>query len=303
MLKMDSFKAKLVIVLLKLLAILNLKNAHRLGTCIGRILWMGDSRSTETTKDNIELCFPELSLKDQQTLIKQSLIETGKLFAEFGMVWEWPTEKMLSQIRDVKGKEYFDDIVAKGKAVIVLAPHHGNWELVGLYLSTLRPMAALYKPPKIKLLETYMSGVRGRHGSELVPANKRGVIRLFSILSNKGMVGILPDQVPGGNGGINAPFMGLPANTIKLVARLIHRTNCEVVSLCAERLPNAEGFEMIFRAADPEIYSEDVEISVAALNRSVEICIRDNPAQYQWEYKRFKGMEINGNKVYENDRH
>jgi len=295
---MDSFKAKLVIVLLKLLAILNLKNAQRLGSCIGRFLWMGDSRSTQATKDNIELCFPELSTEAQQKLIKQSLIETGKLFAEFGMVWEWPTEKTLSQIRAVKGKEYLDDIVAKGKGVIVLAPHHGNWEMVGLYLSTLRPMAALYKPPKIKALETYMSRVRGRHGSELVPTNKRGVIRLFSILSNKGMVGILPDQVPGGNGGVNAPFMGVPANTIKLVARLINRTGCEVVSLCAERLPNAEGFEMIFRPADPEIYSDDVETSVAGLNRSVEHCIRDNPSQYQWEYKRFKGTRINGNKVY-----
>lgn len=295
---MDSFKAKIIIALLKLLAILSLKNAQRLGACLGRILWMGDSRSTQATKDNIELCFPELSTEAQQKLIKKSLIETGKLFAEFGMVWEWPTAKTLSQIRIVKGKEYLDDIIAKGKGVIVLAPHHGNWEMVGLYLSTLRPMAALYKPPKIKALETYMSGVRGRHGSELVPTNKRGVIRLFSILSNKGMVGILPDQVPGGNGGINAPFMGVPANTVKLVARLIARTDCEVVSLCAERLPNAEGFNMVFRPADPEIYSDDVETSVAALNRSIESCVRDNPAQYQWEYKRFKGMRINGNEVY-----
>ena len=277
---------------------LSLKNAHRLGAFIGRILWMGDSRSTHATKDNIELCFPELSTEQQQKLIKQSLIETGKLFAEFGMVWEWPTEKALSQIRSVKGKEHLDAIAAKGKGVIVLAPHHGNWEMVGLYLSTLRPMAALYKPPKIKALETYMSGVRGRHGSELVPTNKRGVIRLFSILSNKGMVGILPDQVPGGNGGINVPFMGVPANTIKLVSRLIGRTDCEVVSLCAIRLPNAEGFEMVFRPADPEIYSEDVETSVAALNRSVESCVRDHPEQYQWEYKRFKSIRINGKKVY-----
>ena len=112
---MDSIKAKLVIVLLKLLAMLSLKNAQRLGAFIGRVLWMGDSRSTQATKDNIELCFPELSIDEQQALIKQSLIETGKLFAEFGMVWEWPTEKTLSQIRSVKGKEHLDEIVAKGK--------------------------------------------------------------------------------------------------------------------------------------------------------------------------------------------
>jgi len=295
---MDSFKAKLVIVLLKLLASLSLKNAQRLGAWIGRILWMGDSRSTRVTKENIELCFPELTAIEQQQLIKNSLLETGKLFSEFGMVWEWPTEKTLSLIRSVEGKEHLDAIVEKGKGVIVLAPHHGNWEMVGLYLSTLRPMAALYKPPKIKALEEYMSAVRGRHGSELVPTNKRGVIRLFSILSSQGMVGILPDQVPGGNGGVLAPFMGIPANTVKLVARLINRTDCEVVSLCAIRLPNAEGFNMVFRPADPEIYSDDVDTSVAALNRSIECCVKDHPEQYQWEYKRFKGTQLDGRTVY-----
>jgi KDO2-lipid IV(A) lauroyltransferase len=231
-------------------------------------------------------------------LIKKSLIETGKLFTEFGVVWEWPSEKTLALIKSVEGKEHLDAIFERGKGAIVLAPHHGNWEMVGLYLSTLRPMAALYKPPKIKALETYMSAVRGRHGSELVPTNKRGVVRLFSILAKQGMVGILPDQVPGGSGGIFAPFMGIEANTVKLVSRLIDRTQCEVVSLCAIRRPNGEGFDMVFKPADPDIYSEDLLTSVTAMNKTIEASIASHPEQYQWEYKRFKGAEHNGERVY-----
>lgn len=295
---MDSFKAKLVIWALKLLACLSLKNAQRLGAVIGRILWLGDSRTTRVTMENIQLCYPDLTRDEQQALSKSSLIETGKLFAEFGVVWEWPTEKTLNLIKSVQGKEQLDAIFEKGKGAIVLAPHHGNWEMVGLYLSTIRPMAALYKPPKIKALEDYMSSVRGRHGSELVPTNKRGVIRLFSILSKQGMVGILPDQVPGGTGGVFAPFMGVEANTVKLVSRLIDRTQCEVVSLCAIRRPEGEGFDMVFKAADPDIYSKDLLTSITALNRTVEACIESHPAQYQWEYKRFKGAQHNGKKVY-----
>ena len=295
---MDALKARLVICSLKLLACLSLKWAQRLGAFIGRVLWMGDSRLTRVTIENIQLCYPDLSKEAQQALIKDSLIETGKLFAEFGVVWEWPTEKTLSLIRSVQGKEHLDAIFDKGKGAIVLAPHHGNWEMVGLYLSTLRPMAALYKPPKIKALEDYMSEVRGRHGSELVPTNKRGVVRLFSILSKQGMVGILPDQVPGGTGGVFAPFMGIEANTMKLVSRLVEKTQCEVVCLCAIRRPNGEGFDMVFTPADPAIYSDDLTSSVAALNRTVEASIASHPAQYQWEYKRFKGSEVDGKKVY-----
>jgi KDO2-lipid IV(A) lauroyltransferase len=295
---MDSLKARFVIWALKLLACLSLKNAQRLGAFIGKLLWWGDSRTTRVTIENIQRCYPQLSHEEQQMLIKKSLIETGKLFTEFGVVWEWPSEKTLALIKSVEGKEHLDAIFERGKGAIVLAPHHGNWEMVGLYLSTLRPMAALYKPPKIKALETYMSAVRGRHGSELVPTNKRGVVRLFSILAKQGMVGILPDQVPGGSGGIFAPFMGIEANTVKLVSRLIDRTQCEVVSLCAIRRPNGEGFDMVFKPADPDIYSEDLLTSVTAMNKTIEASIASHPEQYQWEYKRFKGAEHNGERVY-----
>lgn len=289
---MNKLKAFVVMLLLRALSKLSLKRAQAIGAWIGRLLWQGDYKLTRVTQKNIELCFPELDQDAQQALVKQSLIETGKLFSEFGAMWEWHTERTLGLIRSVSGKEYFDEAFERGHGLIVLAPHHGNWELVGLYLSTLRPMAALYKPPKIKELETYMSGVRGRHGSELVPTDKRGVIRLFSILKEQGMVGILPDQVPGGSGGVYAPFFGIEANTVKLVSRMVQKTGCEVVSLVAVRRPNAEGFDMVFRKADPEIYSEDVQTSVAALNRSVEACVRDHPEQYQWEYKRFKGARV-----------
>lgn len=291
---MNKLKAFAVVWLLRLLSKLSLKRAQALGAWVGKLLWQGDSSLTKVTKKNVELCFPDMPPEEQQALIQSSLRETGKVFCELGAMWEWPTEKTLSLIREVKGKQYFDQAFEHGRGLIVLAPHHGNWELVGLYLSTLRPMAALYKPPKIQELETYMSTVRGRHGSELVPTNKRGVVRLFSILNEQGMVGILPDQVPGGTGGIYAPFFDVPANTIKLVSRLIQKTGCEVVSLCAMRLPDGEGFDMVFRKADPEIYSEDLETSVAALNRCVEDCVRDRPEQYQWEYKRFKAARKDG---------
>ena len=112
---MDAFKAKLVIWALKLLACLSLKSAQRLGALIGRMLWWGDSRTTRVTIENIQLCYPNLSQEEQQALTKKSLIETGKLFSEFGVVWEWPTEKTLGLIRSVEGKEYLDAIFEKGK--------------------------------------------------------------------------------------------------------------------------------------------------------------------------------------------
>ena len=40
--------------------------------------------------------------------------------------------------------------------------------------------------------------------------------------------------------------------------------------------------------ADEDVYSADMETSLAAVNRGVERCIALDPAQYLWSYKRFK---------------
>jgi KDO2-lipid IV(A) lauroyltransferase len=69
---------------------------------------------------------------------------------------------------------------------------------------------------------------------------------------------------------------------------LIQRTGCAVCSCYAERV--AGGFKMVVMEADPAIYSEDQLTSVAGLNASVAACVQRAPAQYQWEYKRFRRL-------------
>ncbi len=100
-------------------------------------------------------------------------------------------------------------------------------------------------------------------------------------------MGILPDQVPEKTaaGGV-APFFGQPSLTIGLIHGLIQKTGCAVASVFAQRVPG--GFKMVVLDADPAIYSEDELTSLTGMNASVEACVRRAPAQYQWEYKRFK---------------
>jgi KDO2-lipid IV(A) lauroyltransferase len=37
-----------------------------------------------------------------------------------------------------------------------------------------------------------------------------------------------------------------------------------------------------------DIYSAEIDVSLAAVNRAVEECIAVEPAQYLWSYRRFK---------------
>src|SRR5690606_22392065 len=108
--------------------------------------------------------------------------ETGKTALEMAMAWGWPVEKALATIRRVEGEELVQEELAQGKGLILLGPHLGNWELVGLYLSSRFKMAALYAPPKLQEFEPFMIERRSRIGSGLVPTNKRsGMPRVQSL--------------------------------------------------------------------------------------------------------------------------
>ncbi|OZG73326.1 lipid A biosynthesis acyltransferase [Hahella sp. CCB-MM4] len=273
---------------IRLLSKLSLPAAQRLGRCIGYLLWWSQSGPARVTLTNLELCFPHLQTREKNQLAKSSLLHTGMVAAEIGAVWEWPAEKVLSLVKEVEGEELIKSAEAAGKGLVLLAPHLGNWEVAGLFFAARYKMAALYQPPKIEELDGYMRHVRERNGSELVPANKRGVMRLFHILRDGGVIGILPDQDPDRSGGEFAPFYGIQTNTIKLVSKLVERTEARVLCVCAERLPDSQGFRLVVQEADPAIYEEELLTSVTALNRTVENMVNRFPEQYQWEYKRFK---------------
>ena len=57
--------------------------------------------------------------------------------------------------------------------------------------------------------------------------------------------------------------------------------------------------KIVVMEADPAIYSEDLQTSVAGLNASVAACVKRAPAQYQWEYKRFRRLPPEYPKCYQ----
>ncbi len=285
---MKSLRIKSLRVLLWLIGHLPLALAQGLGRVIGFCLWVARDRTRKVTERSLALAYPDLPAAERRTLARDSLRETGKLIAEIPIMWESPVPRCLALIREFEGQNRLDQARAEGRGVVLIVPHLGNWELLGLYYSTRFSMAALYSPPKLAEMEDYMSRVRGRGGSELVRADRKGVLRLFSILREGGVVGILPDQVPDASGGTYAPFFGIDVLTMKLVSRLVQKTGARAVVTYCERLPGARGFRLVADDVDPGLYDPDTDTSVAALNASVESVVRRIPQQYQWEYKRFR---------------
>lgn len=290
--------SKLIKVIFRLISLLSLKNAQRFGRFMGSLAWKLNGRSVDTTKKNLRACYPKLNDEQIEEFSRQSLRETGATAMEVPLMWEWPVEKCLRLVREIEGEELLDSYEGGKRGLLLLAPHLGNWELAGLFFAERYKMAALYSPPNQLGLESYIKQVRSRSGSELVATNRRGIARLFTILKEGGVVGILPDQAPPKESGAVAPFFGIPAMTMTLATKLIHKTGALPLISYAQRLPDGSGFKIIIREVEQGIESQDMTESLTALNRSVEKCIEEAPEQYQWEYKRFRRDAPGATKLY-----
>jgi len=286
---LKQVKAILAVLLLGILSLLPLRASQGLGHWLGNRLWRKGDRAKMTfqTRRNIGRCFPEMDEGAQDALVRESLQQTGCSLCEMGMAWLWPARRTLKKIRQIHNAELLEDAIAQGKGVILIAPHLGNWEVLNLWLSAHYDFTAMYKPPRLKLMDDLIKRMRARLGTRMAPADTRGVRMVMKALRRGEMVGILPDQEPEASGGIHVPFFGNPALTMKLLPQLAAQTGAVVVCGYAERLPQAQGFDLHFRMADAEINSKDLEQAATAMNRSVEACVRALPAQYQWEYRRF----------------
>jgi len=287
----SRMKAGALVLFLRLLSVLPLSLARSLGAGLGSICWAVRGRMARTTLSNLALCFPELDHNVRNDLARRSLIQTFQTICEAGAIWLWPTAQALGLIREVEGLALLQEAHRRGRGIVLLAPHLGNWELLGLYLNTCGcgQTSQLYQAPEDARLAELIHRARSRAGARMLATDKKGVSELLQALKRGELVGILPDQVPPDSGGEFAGFFKVPALTMTLACRLVQKTAAQVVLAYAHRISGAApGFRIVFRAPDPKIYAEHMPAALQALNDSVEALVREAPEQYQWEYKRFK---------------
>ena len=257
---------------------------RRLGASAGDLMWRRNSRAARTTRTNIDMIYGEQSLHWRQHLAQDSIRHTAMTAFETAALWTWSLPRLAQLVVEAEGRQLLHERTP-GRGVLVLAPHFGNWEFLGFYLNTLEPLTPLYERPTSPMVDSALLAARSRLGSRPVAADTVSGLRcVLETLRRGGMVAVLPDQVP--SSGVTAPFFGRPAATIMLVSKLLQRTNPAVVIATAAR--TAGGFSIRIEEMDEAIRDPDPARSATAMNAAIEAIVRRDPAQYQWEYKRFR---------------
>lgn len=284
--------------LLRILGALPLPVVHSIGKLTGYALWHLHTDPRRITQININLCFADKPLPWRKQLAKKSLIETAVTACEMGAVWTKPVTIPLKKIVSVEGEELIRKALAQNKGVIVLAPHLGNWEILGNYLCQHYPITNLYQPPDQEAMHRLIYQARTRSGAKLAPTTRRGVVQIVRALRKGELTGILPDQEPDRlSGGEFVPFFGTKALTPTMIPKLVNEGNA--VAIGGFCLRNGQGgYKIIFRPVHKGIHSPDLKTATACMNRSIENYILECPEQYHWEYKRFKRRPRGGKRFY-----
>jgi KDO2-lipid IV(A) lauroyltransferase len=240
-----------------------------------------------TTERNLERCYPEIAPERRQALARESFQHYLCSVLETGRNWYWPVPRLQALCDEVVNEGLLLQALASGRGLVVLAPHFGAWEYLGMYLQMFPEIAILYKPPSQPALEKALLERRQRGGANMIPATAAGLRQLYAHIQSGRGAGVLPDQQPSSGRGQFAPFFGNPALTGVLVPRLLQRTGCVALFGVCQRLPGGR-YRVHILPAEDDIYSGDLRVSLAAVNRGVERCIEVDPPQYLWSYRRFK---------------
>ncbi len=273
-----------MVVLFDLLARLPLPVLHRLGALLGWMTYLFSKRYAQRLRENIRCSGLADSAGGQRDLLHATIREAGKGVMELPWVWRRHFETVVASVRQCHGWEHFEAARLQGKGVIVLTPHIGCFEVIGLYVAARVPMTCMYRPPRYRSLDTLMHQGRERGQMKLAPTDLGGVRQLLKALKRGEVIGVLPDQVPGNGEGEWVPFFGRPAYTMTLIGRLIESSGAAVVMCRSERLPRGEGYTLHFF---PIHFDTSASMPVQ-MNRVLEAVVRDHPEQYLWSYNRYK---------------
>ncbi|MDA1080244.1 MAG: lysophospholipid acyltransferase family protein [Gemmatimonadetes bacterium] len=179
---------------------------------------------------------------------------------------------------------------ARGKGVVLVAGHLGNWELSGAYVSAkgvpCHPIARGMSNP---LSERFFRRTRERLGMHVMH-DQEAVRRVPRILRDGGTVGFLSDQATVGLASTVLPFFGRPAKTPRGAAVFAIRAGAPVVLIQAIRERDGR-----YRFHAEELPTgatgdreRDVDEIILAFSGALEKLVRRYPGQYFWQHRRWK---------------
>ncbi len=218
----------------------------------------------------------------------------GRLVVEF-LRLPWLTAARRAAMVRVENIEAVLQAHSRGKGVLVLTGHFGNWEVATVTGIANFPqyrgvISFLRRPLQPRWFDRLVTRRFRRAGFGVFP--KKGALdAIQERLAGGGVIVFVFDQYAAGSDGIPVEFFGHPAGTFRSLAILALATGAPVVPATTWR--EADGRHVLrFEDALPLIECEDVNEAIRrntrAYNAALERLVLRHPEQWFWVHRRWK---------------
>lgn len=276
----------LAVGLARLTLLLPLKWQMKLGSGIGLLAMKLAGSRVNTAKRNLELCFPQMSEAERETLLRRNFQETGKAIFDTINAWWWSNDKVQKHMQ-IKGQEHVEQTLAAGQGVILFAVHCLPLEMGARIFGQFQPGVGVYRPHNNPVMEYLQVKGRLRSNKALVP--KRDLRQMVRCLRNPDVIWYTADQDFGRSSAIFIPFFAVPdAATITGGTTLAKLGKAKVLPFFVERNADDTGYNIEIQAPLDNFPGENEVEDAKRGNGIVEQLISRNPAQYMWLHRRFK---------------
>jgi Kdo2-lipid IVA lauroyltransferase/acyltransferase len=184
----------------------------------------------------------------------------------------------------IEGEEYLKQAFEKGRGVIALGAHLGNFTMIGPRVAAAGyPFSILVKHPSDQRLARLLDGYRAKTGVKTISAKPRrqAARQILGALRRNEVVCVLPDVFKSGK--VNTQFLGSAVYVRRGPVTLALRAGAAVLPMCVTR----DVEDRLTLHISPEIdlvktgdSQEDVTANLALFTRHLEDMIRRYPDQW-----------------------
>ena len=237
------------------------------------------------TKINLSIAFPSLTRHELDLLAKESYKETLKSFYETLFTWSRSSKKIIHETKKINNRFLFNSPEQKS-GLIIFALHNRSIDFMLRWISSQRSHTSLYKKIKLKPIDNFVKALRQEGNCKMVETGIGGVKTILKSLENNQMTCMASDQVPARGLGVYVKFFNHECYSFALAPNLARKSKKPIVLAYLSYDRNL-GHVMNFKKPSKEIYSES---GVQVMNDEMESVIRQSPAEYSWEYKKFRRL-------------
>ncbi len=237
--------------------------------------------------NNLNLIFPDLTPSDHAKLIPEICTNIGITITELFSV-----QDIVDRLDafDVYGEGLAALEAAKqnGQPAIIVSGHFANYDVVrGRLVKSGFRVGGLYQRMRNPYFHDYYLASISKMGLPLFERGRPGLKDMLSFLKGGGVLALLNDQHMG-HGPI-LDFMGKPAKTALSAAEMALKYNAILMPVYSVRQRDLS-YKIYMEAPIPHTTAEDM---TQKLNDSLSDRIRENPEQWLWSHRRWKGVSTN----------